>query len=745
MTAETEKEVDKVLNEHEIFQNPDNWRYYGDLPNNAGGFNNQQEDSTRALVEKLTNSIDAVMLKEVKKDGIDPKSDTAPIEMTDVTENYFNIPNGDPAMLDIKTQNKLAHNIQLIATGKKSKPCYIIYDKGEGQRPEDFSDTLLSLFKDNKKKIRFTMGKFNMGATGALPFCGKKNYQLVLSKKAPELVSSPTDNPWGFTLVRKKPSPNRWEQPTYEYFAPEGEIPVLYKEDLKILPGTEAGSYDREINYGTFIKLYEYDIADTTVATLNLYYSLNRAMFEIPMPIRIIENRDYGGKTKETTLTGMNARLESLTNREEYIEGKGDFPQVSSFKVPDIGELKLKMWLFKKDKERHFLKPSEAIILTVNGVMHSSFDRRFFTRKEVRKPWLAKTLLVHVDCSHLPPEVQNTLFMGSRDRMRKDLREKIEKELEKQLKKDETLKKWNQSRKENALQERTENEEIAKDLLKKMVNENPEITSLFKPGVTIPHIKGGKGDKVDDDDIELKRFPTFLEPIDLDSGKKKCPQNSYCKVTFKLNAVNNYFGRPDYPGELKVNPDDLKKSNELVDGRLIITLEPALMGLKEGDSKEIRVAVTTPAVVEGELVQTFKLKVTKPQKKRKNNPGTPRKQTGFKLPPIRLINSEEWPDDYEDQSAVKIHHEDDSEFMVLVNEDNVYLQSYLRQKEYDEVQAKVIKEKFKLGIGLLGISTYYRLKNLDTELDVDDVAKGFSQVILPVIDKLNEIIQEEDS
>lgn len=46
------------------------WKPYGDNMNNAGTFENQQSSPENALVEKLTNSIDAILMKECMARGI---------------------------------------------------------------------------------------------------------------------------------------------------------------------------------------------------------------------------------------------------------------------------------------------------------------------------------------------------------------------------------------------------------------------------------------------------------------------------------------------------------------------------------------------------------------------------------------------------------------------------------------------------------------------------------------------------
>ncbi|OIN92086.1 MAG: nucleotide pyrophosphohydrolase [Anaerolineae bacterium CG03_land_8_20_14_0_80_58_20] len=51
-----------------------------------------------------------------------------------------------------------------------------LYDNGEGQHPDDFPNTFLSLHRNNKTDIHFVQGKYNMGSTGAVVFCGTHRY-----------------------------------------------------------------------------------------------------------------------------------------------------------------------------------------------------------------------------------------------------------------------------------------------------------------------------------------------------------------------------------------------------------------------------------------------------------------------------------------------------------------------------------------------------------------------------------------
>ena len=51
----------------------------------------------------------------------------------------------------------------------------IIYDDGEGQCPQDFEDTFLSLVSGNKNEIQFVQGKYNMGWQWCNSFFVAKN------------------------------------------------------------------------------------------------------------------------------------------------------------------------------------------------------------------------------------------------------------------------------------------------------------------------------------------------------------------------------------------------------------------------------------------------------------------------------------------------------------------------------------------------------------------------------------------
>lgn len=62
--------MEAVINDNPIFNDSKNWLPYGGNKGNFGTFESQQNSPAPALIEKITNSIDATLIKECKTHGI---------------------------------------------------------------------------------------------------------------------------------------------------------------------------------------------------------------------------------------------------------------------------------------------------------------------------------------------------------------------------------------------------------------------------------------------------------------------------------------------------------------------------------------------------------------------------------------------------------------------------------------------------------------------------------------------------
>src|SRR5260370_1430338 len=96
--------------------------------------------------------------------------------------------------------------------------------------------TFLSLSTGNKKDIPVVQGKYNMGSSGVLGYCGLKWFKLIVSRRFDGSA------PWGFTLMRKRPGGG---MPVAEYFVlPTGKIPTFEEDALYPFINGNGKRYD---------------------------------------------------------------------------------------------------------------------------------------------------------------------------------------------------------------------------------------------------------------------------------------------------------------------------------------------------------------------------------------------------------------------------------------------------------------------------------------------------------------------
>jgi hypothetical protein len=202
LNADSEGDVVKILTEAGYWNDPKVWRYYGDKPRNWATVGNQQSKPDHALVEKLTNAIDTKLIAAAQL--VDRLyGSTAPVSIFDARDAFF----GE----QLKDIEALSKSITVAATGRRQRPSITITDDGEGVTPSGMPKTILSLHEGNKEHIRFVQGKFNMGGSGVLEFCGTEfNVELVLSRRNPKLLPakvSAEDRKWSFTVIRREDPP----------------------------------------------------------------------------------------------------------------------------------------------------------------------------------------------------------------------------------------------------------------------------------------------------------------------------------------------------------------------------------------------------------------------------------------------------------------------------------------------------------------------------------------------------------
>ena len=588
LDADTEAAAIKILQEAGYWDRHELWRHYGDVENNWGQSGNQQSLAEAALAEKIVNSVDARLINECRVRRIDPKSSMAPNSIRVAVAQFFEGGTGEKlateGYVEYWSNDKVrdvARGITLCATGKRPNLTITVSDCGEGQTPDLFPETILSLNRSNKMYIPFVQGQFNQGGTGALRFCGKQNLQLVVSRRNPCLLPnnhSARDSQWGFTIVRRERPEGGRRNSIYTYLAPagvsagnnerEGQVLSFAADEFGIFPG-KHGPYDRKTPFGTALKLYEYQYIGERSNILrgkSLLSRLDLLLPEIALPVRVYEYRSnqkgefLKSGSRETTLLGLRRRLIDNENVEE------GFPLPLPF-APQGERLVAHVFAFKpggsarnedadeengKQKKRlgglRGYRKREGIVFIRNGQTHGSLPKDFFRRDGLKMKPLADDLLVFVDCDELSDVVREDLFMPSRDRLAdNDFKGALIDGLERALRESDQLKLLRNKRQQERMNERMKDDRPLTEVLQSLIKSSPNLIALLQLGQRIPApfntiFTGAE----DDAQFKGEVYPSFFKTKGVDYGKlyeRDCPINQRMRPTFETDARNDYFTR----------------------------------------------------------------------------------------------------------------------------------------------------------------------------------------------------------
>ena len=236
--------------------------------NNHATIGNQQSNPSNALVEKLVNCGDSTLLYKCVEKGLDPTSDNAPRDVRDAITKLLDVKRGRWITATASERTKISEKYcNLVATGetgRSANPTFTIIDSAEGQQPDAFEETFLSLTLKNKVGVRFVQGKFGMGSYGAVNFCTVDGLQFILSKRNTILLKSGDTNLWGFTVVRKIAPEGNYKSSRWVYLTIHNKIPSFDRQSLDLFLGPHPNPYGEKFEFGSFIKLYNYDIGSSS-------------------------------------------------------------------------------------------------------------------------------------------------------------------------------------------------------------------------------------------------------------------------------------------------------------------------------------------------------------------------------------------------------------------------------------------------------------------------------------------------
>ncbi|ROZ72083.1 hypothetical protein [Ramlibacter sp. WS9] len=813
---DSEAEVIALLKNAGYWDNPACWRYYGDNELNWSQAGGQQGRADFALNEKNINSIDSVLTLKCLLEGIDPEGPTAPKSIREAVAKFIEhtakltTSGGRVEDWPVSFRTKVAENISVFTTeapGSKSstKPSVNIADLGEGHTPEAFPDTLVSLGKRNKASVPFVQGKFCQGGSGAIRHCGNAKLQLIVSRRHPKLIGAPnvsanypkheSDDCWGFTIVRREEATATSKIPVLTYLAPlgadteprKGGVLRFKAPTMPLFPKGDV-AYKRDVESGTLIKLYAYQLKSTgnIIRRDGLLYKLDLLLPDPALPIRMHECRkrahgvgEKGASEQSTTMAGLFARLQKSDNLE-------DTPPMSMPITIQGKQIIARVFAFKPTKAATY-RSNEGVIFTVNGQAHADIKATIFARKRVGLQRLARDLLVVVDCSTLDANQRDDLFMSSRDRVAEEspLFTELERNLEDALHEHPGLRELRNKRAQQDLQEQLSDNKPLESVLKHVLKSSPALAKLFGKGerLSTPF----KPEKVQPDPAppKLHSHPTYFHFTGKEPGvelKRAAHMDQKCRVIFATDAEDAYFTRKYDPGVFKFHrltdgqsePIQSFNGPNLVRGRATISFDlPA--SAKPGDT------LIYEMIVEDEIMQrTFKNVMTllvapamhvvkstpsvKPPPPGSKPGPVPDGEGGIALPTvIRLKKSDpKWAEHFSDENSCLDLIEDISEvngkseisYMFYLNEDNLSLQTELKASKSN---AQVLLKQFEVGAVLIGMGLIHEhlhkkpgaaaSDEKDAEANLQDHVRVFSRavapVLLPMIQTLGELGEDD--
>lgn len=793
LRADAEEDVIAILQREGYWDDPAVWKTFGGNETNYSTMGNQTSRPEAALVEKLINAVDAVLMGECWEAGVRPDSPEAPPSISEAVAEFFAGERskadtmGDIARWDDRKRREVADRITLAITGDLKNVSFTIVDAGEGQSPNTMPTTFLSLDQGNKVNVQFAQGKFNMGGTGALRFCGHHNLQLIISRRDPSIKAfQPLDasiGQWGFTVVRREDPTGQRKISMYTYLSPMPEGALRFTSDrLPLFPqGNKA--YTRTTEWGTAIKLYEYQMTGKShvLRRDGLLQRLDLLLPRPALPIRLHECRsNYAGRSGsfDTNLNGLSVRLSD--DRSKNLEN--GFPTSNPITIRGH-QLPVSIYAFRRGKADNY-KKAEGILFTVNGQTHGSLPQHFFGRNAVGLDRLRDSLLVIVDCSGLSGRLREDLFMNSRDRMEEGgLLREIEDEIQISLKTHQGLRDLRQRRQQEDATAKLQDSKPFRETLEAIMRKSPAIARLFGGSGPLPN-PFRPADAPGAKPYIGKPYPTVFKFQALDYGKellRTTPENMRSRIAFTTDVVNDYFSRTEFPGSFLLrSADSSNRDREIPNHFLNLNNGVATLNLKLPDGAVEGQSFTYELIVKDDIVVSafenrFKITIG-PSQTSNHHPSSPAlphneqgsddgtAPSGLAIPQANRVFKPDWPlrsfNEYTALKAVYDPSEDENPgsggYSYYINMDNIYLQSELKASKQN---SELIRARWEFGMMLVALAllrpgafgqdasmpqaTENEAESLTPQDEVYKITAAIAPVLLPLIEHLGSLSDED--
>jgi hypothetical protein len=559
------------------------WRPVGDRPNNSGTIQ-AAGDPMRALVERITNAIDAVIDRAHHDHAGKPQCNNP----RDAAQAWFGVPKAGLHKLSESERRKLAQDtatVLLLEGDGKARRCVDISDKGMGLTPSQMPKTILSLNESNKLDKFYLAGAFGQGGSATL---ASAEFTLVASRSvdSPETI--------GFTIVKYEP-PKGVKLGSYVYLVSSGE--VLQTKDIPLAFGDAS----------TRVRHYGYDLDDygSKLGPSSVYGRCQTILFDPVLPFWFRTNvHDFG-----RTIKGVRAALNGARDADDDESKLSHSVPLFYSDLGEFGQIGIEYWVLEASEKsaapnRAYVNSAKPIVVSINGQLHAEWSA-VLLRKDADLLHIAPRMVVHIDCNKLSLDAKNALFVSNREESRKgQLQNMILTELLNALRSDERLVELNDEAKNAGLKQRDEaaEKEIRREVARMLklfgfsVAEELAASKKKEGKEKAAHTaQAGRRSKIEP--ILPKDPPTFVEmvgpaPVTLYPGQRKF-------IRIRTDALSTYHEASDpTKSRFKFIVDGSKVrfvgSTELRDGhmRAIFASDPESL---VGNSGKLMVELRPPA------------------------------------------------------------------------------------------------------------------------------------------------------
>ena len=305
-------------------------------------------------------------------------------------------------------------------------PAYRCTTPAKGSCQKIFPSTFCSLIYGSdegsyKGAVPFVQGRFNMGGTGVLPFCGDgRKMQLIVSRVPSDVVK--VASRMGFHRLLLLPVPAE----------PVVEVPRRHRwqdhdcrrraartcSEGRRKAGEICAPRERKVPHGTLIKMYDYKAPRSNICG-ELFKKLEEYLLRPMLPLRIIECRpEYKAKVMGVTVWD---RFSAWAARGKLEEGFEDGASIQiKLSTGETVPAEVRVFKAEADAGEDTELPQTGLRALINGQSHARRETQFFKGKAVEKEHIGGSMLVTLDCSGLDQTSRNALFLSTRETFRED-------------------------------------------------------------------------------------------------------------------------------------------------------------------------------------------------------------------------------------------------------------------------------------------------------------------------------------